>query len=173
MLESKEESQETAKSSGLVTVIVPGVDLVKEAMRGAPAWLKIVLVLGLAGNLLAAYFGLQFFKVGNTWYALLIGCAALLLLLLGVLLFGVASRIKTDEVAPAAWSRSIPHLPLRLEVMEQLRLLMVDIRYSAYQQLNAMNPSIRLEDRQIRADVFWGDCSRANQGHRAALHHTQ
>jgi len=135
-------------------------DVMKKAMEGAPAWLKIVLVIAVAGLLVVALLIAQLFKAegGTSWSAVLIAVIILIFPLLVIVLI-----LRALKPSPAAWSRSIPKWPLEPDVMAKLNsLLMKGIQKHAYEILHTVDSS--LEDRQIRANVFLGDYRQANQG---------
>jgi len=116
-------------------------------------FIRVVAVL----SILALFAAAGFLWRGEYLFAFdLIIVAILLPITVFVLLF------RKQLSAIAFWQRVVPKLPLEPAALDEMSPLLEHIRHSSFNCLQTMNSS--LQDRQIRANVFLADYSKARDG---------
>ena len=153
---------------------------VREAMKGAPPWSKVLIALPTIGGilaLLAGSFSSEPYRFWPVVIGLILFLAALVILLMIVAIQAKAPQRAGESPARAAaalgpsafpaptapWRRVVPRLPIPPERLVGLRQELENIRHAAFAWLSQRGHNILLAD--IRANVFLPDTQAATNGY--------
>lgn len=149
------------------------VSLIREAMKGAPVWARVVLALAAVGALAAVLVGVKLITSGHAGYGFSLVLVFVLILFVESLFAQAtvdrpSSRTGGGLGAPGAvmtpWVRVVPRWPISEDAARELRRKLEDIRNAAVTWLDRRRPDLQLTTRHVRANVFLPDYTKTASG---------